>query len=73
MMDPRQMLRISQKEHPEIKDWEPGKTYKMEITCEMMNKGKDWNDQFGGTFRINTIKIVEDDKVKKLKERYRKY
>jgi len=65
-------IRFSEKELPQVKEWEINKSYTLQVEVTMKNKGEDmWEAKgIGGTFQINSVKAIEEDKVKKLKAKY---
>jgi len=65
-------IRFSEKELPEIKEWDINKKYKLQIEVVLKNKGEDYFEDggIGGTFMVENVKAIEEDKIKKLKEKY---
>lgn len=67
-MEPKNILRLSEKELPEIKDWEVGKTYEVVLTVKQMSKrqGSEWDTsadskEVQATFEIVNVEVEEDD------------
>lgn len=67
---------LSEKDLPELKDWEVGKKYNLEIEVEQIGKEKnsymtDNKNEIMGRFKIVKIKAENSEEVEKLKSKYR--
>lgn len=57
-------LYLTDKDLPELKDWETGKTYKLDITVKQVSKSeRDTGNgkEMTGTFDITDVKVDNDD------------
>lgn len=65
-------IRFTQKELPEIKGMEINSKHTLQIEVRLKNKGEDiWGEKgIGGTFLIEGVKSIDEDKIKKLKARF---
>ena len=67
-------IRFSDKELPELKGWEIGKKYILQIEATLKEKGEDQysfeSTGVGGRFKVESVKAIEEDKIKKLKAKY---
>ena len=65
-------IRFAEKELPEVKNWEINQKYTLQIEVRLKNKGEDiWGEKgIGGTFLIEGVKSIEEDKIKKLKAKF---
>ena len=68
----KKTIRFTQKELPQIKEWKVGGKYKVQIEITLENYGNDiWDEEgLGGTFLVSGVKAIEEDKIKKLKEKF---
>ena len=64
-------IRFSEKELPGVKNWEINQKYTLQIEVRLKNKGEDiWGESgIGGTFLIEGVKSIEEDKIKQLTSR----
>ena len=64
-------IRFKESELPEIKNWEINQKYTLQIEVRLKNKGEDiWGEKgIGGTFLIEGVKSIEEDKIKQLTSR----
>ena len=72
--DRKQRVRFTQKELPEIKNWDVGQKYIIQLEVRLKSKGEnEWEEtgEMGGSFVVDGVKAIEEDKIKKLKEKYR--
>ncbi len=71
----KQRIRFTERELPEIKNWEIGKKYTIQLEVRLKNKGEnEWeeNGVMGGSFVIDGVKSIGEDKIKKLKAKYKR-
>ena len=71
----KQRIRFSEKELPELKNWPINQKYTLQIEVRLKNKGDDmWEEtgMMGGIFTIEAVKAIEEDKIKKLEQKYKR-
>jgi len=69
----RKTIRFTQKELPQIKEWPISGNYILQIEVTLKSKGDEmWDEEgLGGTFLVTGVKAIEENKIKKLKEKFK--
>lgn len=69
-------INLSDKDLPEIKDWEVGKTYHLMMVVEQTSLRKneflESDKEFHASFNIKSVKAVNPDKIKELTNKFKK-